>query len=292
MLKYIRGETTVTALLLGMLFTATATAVEVRTNTTDEVVKQQAAEVGDIHQKTEGQVEPPRKTMQESAREKAPIFYDNSADSLTLRVAGMTMEKVLGAIALQSGVEIQLDPEAAAEPVTMQFENQPLERGLKQLLINTSYAFKYTALTAENGEQRNSLIAVRVLPKGKTDTSMLRSVVNMQSEAVIRAGDRGEKPKALDLVEQRWQERLSRLPLERRQELEQRADERLKRREEQKARRDEKRKEMKDKRDERKAERDARLEQLRQANPELYEQRMQQREEARRQWVQDSQMQQ
>lgn len=219
----------------------------------------------------------------------AEFGYDKKGDKLSLNLKAAPLSKVLARVSLETGVGVLFDAEAE-RMVTIQMKDQPLEDGLKQLLKDVSHLFYYDNKKGKGGKEQLMLTEVRVLPKGKSDNSNLRPVVELEQEAFRRALEKGKvsrpESKKLDYTSKRWQARLDSVPLAMRERLLKDAEDRAKKHQENEKKREEQRAERVAKRE---AERKAREQQreegmnaLKASNPELYEIKMQRLEENRK----------
>jgi hypothetical protein len=152
------------------------------------------------------------------------VHYDSAADRLTVVAQEIPLSTLLAHIAIASGLEILMDPDAD-RPVSITLRDQPLEAGLKRLVRGLSYAMFYESKPFE-GSKPNSplLIAMKVLPQGKEDRTALAPVVTLEKEARARAVAPGSTPRpsgpSAGYSAKRWQMRLDKLPDATRQRLE------------------------------------------------------------------------
>ncbi len=234
------------------------------------------------------------------AVEKPVVIYDKETDKLSVKTENTPLKELLARIGLLSGVAFLMDP-AAERPVSVRLKEQPLERGLKQIMTShdLSYAMIYEHKEGQDpSSEEPLLIAMKVVPNGTGagSNAKLVPVVDVNGEAVIRSFARrppkeGQTlPSIFGYAEKRWQARLERMSPEKRKQLEAKMLER----QERDAARLEKRKEKRAKREarqtEKKAERQAAEDELKESNPELYEKRRQQREELRQQLAEERMM--
>lgn len=139
------------------------------------------------------------------------VDYDSKSNQLVVIANDVMLKRVLANIALKTGMEILMDPDANRS-ISANLKDKPLEKSLKVLLRGTSYVFIYKKdrLGAPgNGKtvsRQPALMAVRVLLSGENDTSKLQRVVALPSEALQHALATG------GLAAQRWQERRNAMP--------------------------------------------------------------------------------
>jgi hypothetical protein len=152
------------------------------------------------------------------------VRYDSAAGRLTVVAQEIPLSKLLAHIAVASGIEILMDPDAD-RPVSITLRDQPLEAGLKQLVRGSSYAMFYESKPFESSKPSSPLlIAMKVLPQGKEDSIALSPVVTLEKEARARAVPPGSTSRpsgpSAGYSAKRWQMRLNKLPDATRQRLE------------------------------------------------------------------------
>lgn len=152
------------------------------------------------------------------------VRYDSAADRLTVVAQEIPLSTLLAHIAVTSGIEILMDP-AADRPVSITLRDQRLEVGLKQLVRGLSYAMFYESKPFEGSKPSPPLlIAMKVLPQGKEDSTALAPVVTLEKEARARAVAPGSTARpsgpSAGYSAERWQMRLDKLPEATRQRLE------------------------------------------------------------------------
>lgn len=202
------------------------------------------------------------------------VSYDKTTDQLSVTAQAVSLKLVLGKIALKSGIEVLFDDEAD-EPLTINIQSVPLENGVKQILKGRNHALRYD----RNDKGKLLLIGAMILPAGGQDQERAKPLVAMDDEAYHRAKSQLSltQVEKLDAVNERWQARLSELPPERLQKIEERTAERLLNEAKQKERRIKRREENKQERakleKERLERREARLQHLNPDERAAYEQR-------------------
>ena len=152
------------------------------------------------------------------------VRYDSAADRLTVVAQEIPLSKLLAHIAVASGIEILMDP-AADRSVSITLHDKPLEAGLKQLVRGLSYAMFYESKPSDGSKPSPPLlIAMKVLPRGKKDSTDLAPVVTLEKEARARAVAAVSTPRPSGHLTgysaERWQMRLDKLDEATRQRLE------------------------------------------------------------------------
>lgn len=152
------------------------------------------------------------------------VRYDSPTDRLTVVAQEIPLSKLLAHIAVASAIEILMDP-AADRSVSITLRDQPLEVGLKQLVRGLSYAMFYGSKPSVGSKPSPPLlIAMKVLPQGKEDSTALAPVVPLEQEARARAVAAGSTARtsgpSAGYSAERWQTRLDKLPEATRQRLE------------------------------------------------------------------------
>ncbi len=144
------------------------------------------------------------------------INYDNISDSLNVLANNVSLKHLLRKIARHSGIEVLFD-DLVDEPVTLNIDSDSLEHALKQVLKGRNYSFRYSR--DESGKAL--LIGVTVLPVGENNDKQARNVVSIENEAYYRGQSQLSltQTQHMDMVEQRWQSRLSIIPPEKRDEM-------------------------------------------------------------------------
>ena len=176
-------------------------------------------------------------TISVQAEEATPstiVSYDRANDHLSITADAASLKRVLGKIALKSGIEVLFD-DAADEVLTINFQSLPLDDGVKQILKGRNHILSYDRDEKTN---KSLLIGVMVLPAGEQDRGRAKRVMAMDDESYYRAKSQLslEQVQKIDMANERWQARLGKLPPDRVQEMEKRTAKRLLK--------DEKRKEM------------------------------------------------
>lgn len=181
--------------------------------------------------------------------EEGQVIYDKRKDTLTANIKGSKLSEVLFMVARQSGMDVRMDPKTDRS-VTMEFKDVPLERAVDRLTgqgLNVLKSFD----SAGKGK-KDLLIGLVILPAGQSDASTAVSLLSLDREIGMRAGQMYSQTAAgkrtgrqADLMAKRWQQRQKALtPAQqaayaaRMKQLEEKALEREKRRAEAKERRE------------------------------------------------------
>ena len=160
--------------------------------------------------------------------EPVQVRYDKTNDQLSVTAAAASLKAVLGKIAMQSGIEVLFD-DAAEATLTFDMKSTPLENGLKALLKGRNYALRYS----KDKNEKLLLTGVTVLPMGEQDSSRAKRLMPIEHEAYDRASDQSSKSvsvqstQQVDVATERWQARLSELPVKQREALEKKTKKRL-----------------------------------------------------------------
>lgn len=226
------------------------------------------------------------------------VVYDKATDRLSVGADTVSLKGLLSRIALLSGVEFLIDPEVE-QPVTITFTDCSLEGGLKKIMqaLDLRYAMIYQKKNGQDPASAPLLISMKIVPEGKENNPnlILAPVVDVNGEAVIRSlsslkaprGGDQIPPAIFDHAKERWQARLNKMPEEKREQI----VEHMQRRQSKQTSRMEEMKKRRAERETNRAEHQARRiaaeEKLRASNPELYELRLQQREEMRQQMMEE-----
>lgn len=109
------------------------------------------------------------------------------------RLDGASLDRVLAAIATQSGITFHLHG-TADERVTIRLSDVPLEDGLRHLLQNTDFLFVYGRRPGDRGAEGPSVLQVHVYPlAGRTDRP---AIVSGTDDDGPVASERGVSPDA------------------------------------------------------------------------------------------------
>ena len=211
------------------------------------------------------------------ADETAPstvVSYDKTNDHLSVTAEAASLKRVLGKIALKSGIEVLFDDEAD-EPLSINIQSIALENGVKQILKGRNHILRYD----RNEKGKLLLIGAMILPAGEQDTGRAKRLMAIDDEAYHRAKSQLslKQVQKIDRANERWQARLGELSPERRQVMEKRVSKRLLRDAKLKERRVKRNKKNKQERAKRKQERlerrETRLQHLDPDQRAAYEQR-------------------
>lgn len=153
------------------------------------------------------------------------VHYDPATDRLTLNVQDMSLTQLLARISAQTGVEILLDP-ALERPVTVAVQDQPLEAGLTTLTREYNTVMIHDQRDVPGKGIQTLLTTIKLLPRGQTNTALLRPALSPEAEAVMRA--KGHDPAGMPgnggtdaRVSERRAARLEKMTPEQRAKLEQ-----------------------------------------------------------------------
>lgn len=82
--------------------------------------------------------------------------------ALTVSIKGVSLRKVLEALARQIDLSIYMDDATLEDKVWAEFERLPLARGIKQLLHGQNYALIYSDIPSSGGSHELKPVAIRV----------------------------------------------------------------------------------------------------------------------------------
>lgn len=152
------------------------------------------------------------------------VNYDRASDHLSITAKDASLKSVLGRIAKLSGVEVLFD-DAADGPLSIDFKNESLDNGLKQILKGRNSSLRYS----EDSKKHTLLVGVTVLPVGEQGSGNARQLVGMDDEAYYRARSKlsNEQLTEIDNANERWQARLNQLPPKQRAIMEKKVNDRL-----------------------------------------------------------------
>jgi len=221
------------------------------------------------------------------AVESAPLIrYSTEDNRLSIQANNHSLDMILSLISLQTGMEIFMSPLSETK-VSLTLEDRDLDQALKQLAKVSGV--NHMLIYGKSNDMETVVIGMKVFPKGSFSSANLQRVVPVELEAITQSNKEAKEAKNApeadirDYAKQRWNERLSLMPVEKREKMETKIEERLER----KAASVQKRNEKTEKRTQQKlkhaTQRKAREEVLRAENPEKYELYLQQRKENRQQ---------
>ncbi len=219
------------------------------------------------------------------------VDYDKTQDMLTVQATNASLKQILGRIAQLTSMEFQMHPDAEQQ-VSFDIKQQKLQPALKSMLREFSTVLIYDSAVGQ--PDRKILIAMHVLPMGEYDASGLQPVLNLAGEVYMhqrrlarqseRARPPGDHESILEISDMRWRARLAKMPEQKREEMLERAqnkiDSQTARKAKRKQKREENKAEGKKNREDRVAEQQLELDKLKQRDPEGYETRIQAREAA------------
>jgi len=204
------------------------------------------------------------------------VIYDAEKDLLSIQAKQASLKAVLGQITLRTGVETLMSP-GAEQRVDADIGPLAMERALKQLLKGIDHVVIYGGAS----QQGSPLVTrLEVLPKGEDAERGLMPVINIMNEASLQAVYR-PTPEIFNIAQQRWQERVARLPEEKRLQVTARYDEKMAAAKQRQKRKDKRKAEHERRKQAHQLKKQKRDEALKASDPEFYEQRMQRREEIR-----------
>lgn len=217
------------------------------------------------------------------------ISYDKKTDELTLAAKDASYKETMAQVAALTGIEILMDPKAEHN-LTITLSKTPLEKALKDLGRNSSVAFVYSDIKTENTKDKTAttrtiITSMQILPKGEAGIGNLQPLLAPAGEAFIHEKNRQFTPKkelqAFNFAQQRWDARLKKMPPEQREKLQADATKKVNDIEKRKEKQEQRKEERTKIRQTREQERLADQERMKAENPELYEFKLKQREEAR-----------
>jgi hypothetical protein len=86
---------------------------------------------------------------------------------LSAKIETVSLTKVLERLAQLTLIESSLDGSIGNETVTVEFENLPLEEGIRRILQGKSYALTYSQTSFSRGDAAlPKVVGIRVVPKG------------------------------------------------------------------------------------------------------------------------------
>lgn len=214
------------------------------------------------------------------------VTYDKARDRLTVKAQNASLRQVLGSISLKTGLEILMTPEVEKK-ITVSIDKKPLEKAVNELV--RSQGLNHALMYNKGKKGKSLLVKVKILPHGVADSAALLPVVTAEQEVLSRSRDavkkKGSGKGSADHAAVRWKSRLEQLPPDKRQHLEelnQRLEEKQLARAEQEKARDIRREKNRAERDQLRKEREN---ELRKADPAGYDQRVQQREEKKKLYI-------
>lgn len=152
------------------------------------------------------------------------VNYDKVSDHLSVVAKVASLKAVLDRIARLSGIEVLFDDQADEE-LTLNFQSDTLEQGLKIILKGRNHILRYS-----KKENEELLIGVMVLPRGEqNERKKAKRLVSIDKEAYYHRAMSElspEQSRQMDMSTERWQARLGEMPAERREKLEKQANRR------------------------------------------------------------------
>ncbi len=116
------------------------------------------------------------------------IVYDETTGHISIHAENASLRALLAKISHHSNVKFLMDP-AAEQAVSVFLEKKSLEQGLKLIMRNAglSHATIYGKRPTQSQPQKIVPISMKILPKGKTDTSNLVPVAPSSSKPANKA---------------------------------------------------------------------------------------------------------
>ncbi len=227
----------------------------------------------------------------ESNTSPAKIEYDKTQDMLTVQTTNASLKQTLARIAQLTSLEFQMHPDAEQQ-VSFDIKQQKLQPALKSMLREFSTVLIYDSVAGQPDQK--ILTTMHVLPMGEYAASGLNPVLNLGGEVFMHqrrlarqselARPLSDRTSVLELSDMRWRARLAKLPEQKREALLERAQNRIDKQAAEKAERKQKREtrnaEFEKSHEDRVAEQQLKLDKLKQRDPEGYEARIQEREAA------------
>ena len=172
----------------------------------------------------------------------AAVTYDKTNNLISVNVKATSLKQVLKKIAQQSRLEVLFD-DAAEEKISITLNALPLAKAIENILRGKNHLLQYT----NTDNQGSILTSVIVLPNGQSDTSNAKRLNNLDREALYHASKNLtiKQSNKINHILERWNARLSRVPLEKRHSIEERARIRVLKHEKEKQRRNKRRAEVK-----------------------------------------------
>lgn len=219
------------------------------------------------------------------------VTYDKTQDLISVQATNASLKQILGRIAQLTSMEFQMHPDAEQQ-VSFDIKQQKLQPALKSMLREFSTVLMYG--NVEGQPDRKILTAMHVLPMGEYDAGGLQPVLNLDGEVFMhqrrnaRQSERARPPSnresVLEVSDMRWRARLAKLPEQEREEMIERAQNKIDKQAAEKAARKQEREtrktESEKNRENRVAKKQLKLDKLKQSDPEGYEARVQAREAA------------
>jgi len=206
------------------------------------------------------------------------VRYDATTDYLSIRAQDASLTKLLARITLRTGIETWIDEDFDPR-VSADIEPQPLEKALKQFLTGINHVMHY----GKDQQGKTLITGVEILQAGSESGTGLAIVPIYRQSGML--ANRYPSSIMPNFVHQRWQQRLAKMPENQRREVEAHYQKKLEKRDRQIAQRKQRKAESRQKREKRQLERKKRDEALLASDPELYEIRMQKREEMRQKFL-------
>ncbi|MCP4717760.1 MAG: hypothetical protein GY868_21760 [Deltaproteobacteria bacterium] len=102
------------------------------------------------------------------------VVYDEATGLISVHAENGSLRRILAQISRHTQVKFLMDP-AAERVVSVSLEKKPLEQGLKLIMHNAglSHATIYGKKSIQGRPPKIVPISMKILPKGKTDTSSL-----------------------------------------------------------------------------------------------------------------------
>lgn len=152
------------------------------------------------------------------------VSYDKKTDLISVNAENAPLKSVLRKIAQQTSLEVLFDNDAN-ENISITLRSLSLQKAIANILRGKNHLLQYT----NTDNHSTTLTSIIVLPSGKSDTKNAKRLNNISREALYQASKNLtlKQSNEIDRSLERWSARLSRMPAEKRKELEERAKKRV-----------------------------------------------------------------
>ncbi len=141
------------------------------------------------------------------------VVYNKAKDTVSISSKGDMLSSIFSQIGKQSGIDIRMDPKIEVS-VTINVKDMPLERAIDAMTKGLNVLKSYES----SGKKKDLLVQLSILPAGQYDASTAISLMSLDREIGMRAGQMYSQSKAgkrkqreADLLAKRWQARQSSL---------------------------------------------------------------------------------
>jgi hypothetical protein len=112
---------------------------------------------------------------------------------MSAKIEARPLREVLQSLGRLTNIEIALDRALENEPVSVEFNNLPLEEGIRHILQGKNYALTYAQITLSKGPMPSQkIVGIRVVPKGAGTNSVLG--ISKQAAIPLDGVESHEKP--------------------------------------------------------------------------------------------------